>query len=73
MEAVIQHAALGRVLADERESDMQDNRNEYEEQILMDLSTGKISLDDATDALCLEDHADTLRRLAEADLAMPNA
>lgn len=50
---------------------MQNDRNEFEEQILLDLSTGKLSLDAATSALRYQDASDTLRRLAEADLVMP--
>lgn len=50
---------------------MQNDRNEFEEQILLDLSTGKLSLDAATSALCYQDASDTLRRLAQADLVMP--
>lgn len=50
---------------------MQNDRNEREEQILLDLSTGKISLEDATVALCYRNGSDTLRRLAQADLVMP--
>ncbi len=50
---------------------MQDERNKREEQILLDLSNGKISLGDATAALCYHDSGDTLRRLAQAELVMP--
>lgn len=50
---------------------MQNVRNEREEQILLDLSTGKLSLADATVALCYQNASDTLRRLAQADLVMP--
>lgn len=52
-------------------TDMQDDRNDFEEQILLDLSTGKLSLESATIALRYQDSADTLRRLAQADLVMP--
>lgn len=50
---------------------MQNDRNELEEQILLDLSTGKLSLEAATIALGYQHSSDTLRRLAQADLVMP--
>lgn len=50
---------------------MQNDRNEFEEQVLLDLSTGKLSLEAASIALGYQHSSDTLRRLAQADLVMP--
>lgn len=64
-------AACQEMMRGSKVTDMQNDRNEFEEQILLDLSTGKRSLESATIALRYQDSGDTLRRLAQADLVMP--